>query len=121
MLKAIAKKALATVHSALRERELERNAEHIDRAGIAAGLASMGVVRGDALFLHSSLKSLGYVEGGPRAVIDALLDAIGPEGTLVVPTYYQPGGTIYAACQRADYVFDPREHGTDLEIGRAHV
>lgn len=114
MLKTLAKRALRTVQSALRERELERTVEHIDRARIAEGLRALGVGEGDALFLHSSLKSLGYVEGGPRAVIDALLDAIGPEGTLVVPTYYQPGGTIYAACQRADYVFDPREHGTDL-------
>jgi aminoglycoside 3-N-acetyltransferase len=39
------------------------------------------------LLVHSSLKSLGWVCGGPVAVVQALLDALGPDGTLVVPTH----------------------------------
>jgi len=38
------------------------------------------------VLVHSSLSSLGCVEGGADAVIDALLDVLGPGGTLVVPT-----------------------------------
>ncbi|MEV2240611.1 AAC(3) family N-acetyltransferase [Micromonospora sp. NPDC049891] len=37
--------------------------------------------------MHSSLKALGWVCGGPVAVVQALLDSLGPEGTLVVPTH----------------------------------
>jgi aminoglycoside 3-N-acetyltransferase len=37
--------------------------------------------------LHSSLSSLGKVEGGPDAVIDGIVDAVGSEGTLMVPTF----------------------------------
>jgi aminoglycoside 3-N-acetyltransferase len=37
--------------------------------------------------LHSSLKSIGYVEGGAQTVIEAILDVISSSGTLVVPTY----------------------------------
>ncbi|GAA2356810.1 AAC(3) family N-acetyltransferase [Streptomyces violaceusniger] len=37
--------------------------------------------------MHSSLSSLGWVCGGPGAVVMALLDALGDHGTLVVPTH----------------------------------
>ncbi|WP_328817886.1 aminoglycoside N(3)-acetyltransferase [Nonomuraea cypriaca] len=42
---------------------------------------------GDVMLLHSSMKSLGFVAGGAQAVVQALLDALGTEGTLVVPTH----------------------------------
>jgi len=58
----------------------------VRRKDIVQGLAHLGIRRGDCLLVHSSLSSLGYVEGGADCVIDALLEAIGPEGTLVLPT-----------------------------------
>lgn len=60
---------------------------HVTRDGIRDGLRGLGLKSGDAVGVHSSLSSFGRVEGGPDAVIDALLDVIGPEGTLVFPTY----------------------------------
>ena len=39
------------------------------------------------LLVHSSLSSLGWACGGRVAVVMALEEAIGPEGTLVMPTY----------------------------------
>jgi aminoglycoside 3-N-acetyltransferase len=56
-------------------------------ASIAADLRALGVVPGDVVLTHSSYKRLGFVVGGPQAVVQALLDAIGPDGTLVVPTH----------------------------------
>ena len=47
----------------------------------------LGMRERDILFIHSSYKSFGGVEGGPQTVIDALLDVIGPEGTLIMPTF----------------------------------
>jgi aminoglycoside 3-N-acetyltransferase len=47
----------------------------------------LGVMKGDVLFIHSSYKSFGGVEGGPQTVINALLDVIGVEGTLIMPTF----------------------------------
>lgn len=41
---------------------------------------------GGKVLLHSSLSSLGYVEGGADTVIDAFLAVIGAGGTLLVPT-----------------------------------
>ncbi|GAA5201516.1 AAC(3) family N-acetyltransferase [Rugosimonospora acidiphila] len=54
---------------------------------LSAQLRGLGVVPGDVVLMHSSLRSLGFVAGGPHAVAQALLDAVGPEGTLVVPTH----------------------------------
>ncbi|MFC0532442.1 aminoglycoside N(3)-acetyltransferase [Phytohabitans kaempferiae] len=57
------------------------------REGLAGDLAALGVRRGSVLLVHSSFKALGWVCGGPVAVVQALLDALGPQGTLVVPTH----------------------------------
>ena len=54
---------------------------------IVAGLREIGLQPGDLVQVHSSLSALGYVEGGADTVVDALLGAIEPEGTLMVPTF----------------------------------
>lgn len=56
------------------------------RTSLAVDLSVLGVEPGDTVLLHSSLRSLGWVCGGAVAVVQALLDALGPGGTLVVPT-----------------------------------
>ncbi|NIK71357.1 AAC(3) family N-acetyltransferase [Paenibacillus sp. BK720] len=54
-------------------------------SGIAQDLRKLGIREGDHLLVHSSMSSLGWVCGGPQAVVQALLQAVGPEGTLVMP------------------------------------
>lgn len=54
---------------------------------IIAGLREIGLVRGDVVLVHSSLKSLGRVTRGADTVINALLDCIGARGTLLLPTF----------------------------------
>jgi len=50
-------------------------------------LLNAGVTPGMTVIVHSSLSSLGWVCGGAVTVVQALMDVITPEGTLVMPTH----------------------------------
>ncbi|MGV9342021.1 aminoglycoside N(3)-acetyltransferase [Streptomyces sp. NPDC003688] len=63
------------------------NGPLITRDTISAKLRELGVEPGETLLVHSSLSSLGWVNGGPVAVVQGLLDALGPTGTLTVPAH----------------------------------
>jgi aminoglycoside 3-N-acetyltransferase len=54
---------------------------------LRAGLIELGLRPGMVVLVHSSLSALGWVSGGPVAVILALELALGDEGTLVMPTF----------------------------------
>lgn len=53
---------------------------------VAAGLRDVGITTGDVVMFHSSLSSMGTVLEGANAVIDGFLKAVGPSGTVAVPT-----------------------------------
>ena len=80
----------------------DRMVSTVERHDIARGLAALGVGAGDALLAHSSLSRFGYVEGGADAVIDALIDSVDPDGTVVVPTH------TWGAVNAQNPVFDVR-------------
>ena len=66
---------------------------------IARGLRDVGIEPGDSVIVHSSLSSMGWVHGGADTVIDAFLEVLGDEGTLMVPTF--------TALNDLPEVFDP--------------
>jgi aminoglycoside 3-N-acetyltransferase len=61
-----------------------RHAAYVTKEEIKDGLGRAGMRRGDTVLVHSSLKRFGYVDGGADAVIDALLETVGPDGTLMM-------------------------------------
>ena len=52
---------------------------------LSRDLRALGLEDGDAVMVHSSLGQVGWTVGGPVAVIRALRQAVGPEGTVVMP------------------------------------
>ena len=89
-----------------RER-FEREAIRLDQTAIVCGLRAAGLQRGDALFIHSSLKGLGFIDGGAATVIAAFQEVVGPDGLLVFPTF-TINGSMQATLSDAQHVFDPK-------------
>lgn len=54
---------------------------------IEDGLRQMGLSRGYAVEVHSSLSSFGWVKGGAATVIDTLMNIVGNEGAVVMSAY----------------------------------
>lgn len=52
---------------------------------ILTALREVGVEEGQTLIVHTSLRSLGFVCGGAQVVIEALLESVGENGTVVMP------------------------------------
>jgi aminoglycoside 3-N-acetyltransferase len=68
----------------------------------AADVLALGLRPGVALLVHSSLRSLGPVPGGAEGVIQGLLQALGPRGTLLMPAL------SYETVRASSPVFDVR-------------
>ena len=69
------------------EREtVERTDAPLTTPRVAADLRDLGV-EGETALVHSSLSAIGWMPGGVPAAVDALVAAVGDQGTVVVPTH----------------------------------
>lgn len=57
------------------------------REKLIQDFSNLGIEKTDTLFIHSSFKSLGSVEGGAGTVISALETVIGQEGLILMPSF----------------------------------
>lgn len=55
----------------------------VTKDDILAGLRTLGLRGGEVVLVHSSLSRFGRVEGGAEAVVAAVREAVGPDGTAV--------------------------------------
>jgi len=71
-------------------------------------LRRLGVVAGEVLMAHASLRAVGPVEGGAAGVVQALEAAVGPAGTLLMNL---------GAQEDADSAFDKDRTPADPDVG----
>jgi aminoglycoside N3'-acetyltransferase len=56
----------------------------IGRATLADQLTRLGVQPASSLMVHASLRKIGPIDGGAEALLDALIETLGPRGTLLM-------------------------------------
>jgi aminoglycoside 3-N-acetyltransferase-4 len=64
-----------------------RGERELSVAEVAGQLRALGVRDGGVLLVHTSYRALRPIENGPLGLIEALRAALGPEGTLVMPSW----------------------------------
>jgi aminoglycoside N3'-acetyltransferase len=79
----------------------------VSRANIVRQLEALGVPASVPLMLHASLRKVGPVEGGADGLLDALVEVLGPGGTLVMPL----------GSREDDVAFDARTSRADADMG----
>jgi len=88
---------------------IERSSERreIRVSDVTAQLRALGVEAGGVLLVHTSFRATRPVEGGPAGLIRALRAALGPDGTLVMPSWGDDG----------DVPFDPLRTPAAADLG----
>jgi len=66
---------------------IDCNETAFTREQLSRDLRALGLSPGDIVYVHSSLKSIGPIEGGAETLVDSFLDVLGAKGTLGVPTH----------------------------------
>jgi aminoglycoside 3-N-acetyltransferase len=84
--------------------ELIKNKQVVTEEAITDALKKAGIKTGDAVMVHSALSKIGYVENGANALIDALLNVVGTDGTLIMPAF--PAVGYNYDYLKSDPVFD---------------
>lgn len=72
-----------------RNRILEANRKEgriISKQDIIHDLSKAGINADETLLVHSSLSKIGYIDGGAKTVVEALLELLGENGNLLMPT-----------------------------------
>lgn len=64
-----------------------RGRSEIQADDLVRGLRAAGIREGDVLLVHASLSGLGNVSGGAATVVDALLQVVGAQGTILMPAH----------------------------------
>lgn len=77
------------------------------REEVVDQLRALGVREGGVLLVHTSFRAVRPVEGGPRGLIQALRAVLGPDGTLVMPSWTGAD----------DEPFDPRSTAASGDLG----
>ena len=59
----------------------------VSKEDIKNALRQLGVQAGDRVMAHSSLKALGWIDGGPQTIIKALQETVTENGIVAMPAF----------------------------------
>ena len=60
--------------------------EELSRGDLMGQLRALGVKKSGVLLVHTSFRTVRPIDGGPLGLIEALRAALGPDGTLIMPS-----------------------------------
>ncbi len=87
-----------------------QNTSGLSQADIVQGLGQVGLKVGDTVLVHSAMRTFGYIQGGAKTIVAALLEVLGSTGTLVVPTF------TFAHEAEKDPIIDPQNDRSEMGI-----
>ena len=106
--------------------EVPRGVRPVTRNELVRDLRALGIPPGVVLMVHTRMSAIGWVVGGADVVVTALLNVLGPEGTIMAYAGWSENpwhlDAWPEAWQRA-YLeelppFDPRIAEADRDVGR---
>jgi aminoglycoside 3-N-acetyltransferase len=103
-----------------------RSSRPVTRSELVRDFRALGVRPGGILMVHTRTSAIGWVVGGSQAVVEALLEALGPDGTLMAYAGWQDDPSDLAAwpaewqqAYRAELPpFDAELSEADHDMGR---
>jgi aminoglycoside 3-N-acetyltransferase len=116
MLKQLVRRVLPHRRDYYRDRFFRR----MPSARLLGVLRELGVREGATVFVHARLSALGYLPDGPAGVLQTLRAAVGPTGTIVMPSFpFSASVEEYLATRPTfDVARTPSKSGTITELFR---
>ena len=74
---------------------------------LITNLKNVGINSGDTILIHASLSKIGNVKGGAKTVIDALIEAVGEKGNVVMPSFSYINNSMLETVIDENYIFNP--------------
>ena len=86
------------------------NKNELTKDDVVKSLRDLGLSRGDTVMIHSSVSACGHIVGGAKTIVDAFLEVVGEEGTIMAPAFTRPYMYFEGAHQRQRNFrpFDPK-------------
>lgn len=108
------KEKVVEVHKERKLEQMKKIRSTITKGQILGDLRKLGLKEGDIVLVHSSLSSIGYVEGGADTVIDALLRAVGDKGTILMPAFSYHHDVLTTL--KSGVLFDPKDTPSSVGV-----
>jgi aminoglycoside N3'-acetyltransferase len=88
--------------------DLKMGEVQITKEHIVRDLRALGIKEGGHVGASLSFKSIGHVSGGPEAFVDALIEAVGYDGTLMMNSYTRFSRLSKVRSDETGHIFDHR-------------